>query len=91
MDKTSISCGKALTIEHAQNLRDRIKKALEKSTSVDVRGADVEKADTAGLQLILALFKEAETLGGKCTWRSPSDALKKSAALLGVEQELFKS
>ena len=89
MDKTSVSCGKALTVEHAQNLRGRIHKALEKSTTIELRASEVQKADTAGLQLILALFKEVEVLGGRCVWRSPSTALKESATILGLNKQLF--
>ena len=51
-------------------------------------GANVERIDTASLQLLTSVFMHAEKYGNNVSWQSSSDALKQSAKLLGLSQIL---
>lgn len=61
---------------------------LLNETDIVFDGADVERIDTASLQLLTSVFMHAETYGSSVSWQSSSDALKKSAYLLGLTQVL---
>ena len=49
---------------------------------------DVKKADTAGLQLFVALARDVSNTGGALVWKRPSQPLIDAARLLGLEKEL---
>ena len=87
-DKTSLSCGEALDISHATALHGRMQKALQKSSVVELKAHTVQKADTAGLQLVLSLKNEIETTGGQLIWKKPSNELIDAAKLLGLYESL---
>ena len=86
--KTSFSCGDALDIANAASLQTRFEKSLQKSSTIELKADAVEKVDTAGLQLIIAVQKEALASGGKIIWKNPSQKLIASAKSLGLHQHL---
>ena len=86
--KTSFSCGEALDIVNANSLFTRLTKALEKSSTVEIKADKVSKCDTAGLQLFVALKREVSKTGGRLIWKKPSDVLLNSAKNLGLDQTL---
>lgn len=87
-NRTSFSCGETLDINQANALYHRLKKSLHKSHTIELKAKSVNKVDTAGLQLLLAVKLEAENCGGKVIWQSPSPALISSARLLGMAEKL---
>lgn len=82
--KTTVECGEALTIANVADLHGKFTKALEESSTVELDAKAVEKVDTAGLQLLVALNTELEKCDGKLLWSSPSDTLVQSVATLGL-------
>lgn len=51
-------------------------------------GSEVERVDTAFLQLLMLFRRELDVRGGSLTWRGASDALTEGACLLGLTQIL---
>ncbi|MGH8157217.1 MAG: STAS domain-containing protein [Rhodanobacter sp.] len=51
-------------------------------------GREVERADTAALQLLTLFQRELGARGGKLSWCGTSDALNEAAALLGLARIL---
>lgn len=86
--KTTFSCGELLDITAAAALSARLQKSLQKSANIELKADSVSKADTAGLQLFVALAREVEKTGGSLTWKKPSPALVETAVLLGLDGEL---
>lgn len=86
--KTTFSCGEQLDITAAAALYARLQKSLQKSANIELKAESVTKADTAGLQLFVALAREVAKTGGSLTWKKPSQALIETAALLGLDGEL---
>ena len=86
--RTRFSCGDALDIRQVAALHDRLKKALLRSSTIELLADRVERADTAGLQLLVALVAETEQCGGAVSWKKPSRALIDAATLLGLERAL---
>ena len=86
--KTIYDCGEQLNIAEAASLYAGLQDSLKLTSHVELKAADVAKADTAGLQLLVAFSRELAQTGGGLTWSEPSQALIETAALLGLDSEL---
>lgn len=82
--KTTVSLGTALDIMHAKSLKTRLAAAIAKNIPVVLVSNKVEKADTAGLQLIYAFIKNVEMQGNTVSWKNPSDMLYQACKILGM-------
>lgn len=87
-DKTTFSCGESLDVQQAEALYKRLQKCMEDSINIELKSDDVKKADTSGLQMIISLRKELNSLGGDIVWKKPSQELIQSAVLLGLTENL---
>lgn len=87
-NKSSLSCGKSLDITQAEKLQKRLLAALEKNCDIELSCESVERADTAGLQLLLAFRKATNQQGTNIIWKNPSEVLLASAQRLGIAAEL---
>jgi len=88
-DKTTVSLGSALDIMHANALKERLQTALQKKQSHIVLISDkVERADTAGLQLIYAFKTAVEGEQKQFSWQKPTDALINACKMLGMSKAL---
>ena len=83
-DTSIIDCGDALTVANAADMHQKLQAALNNSSTINLKADEVEKVDTAGLQLFVALSKEIERVSGEVIWQQPSDSLKQAAVTLGL-------
>ena len=82
--KTRVSLGNALDIAHVEELKIRLEAALTKEPKVVMVADKVQRADTAGLQLVCAFLLKADTQGIKVSWQKPSAAILRTGRLLGT-------
>ncbi len=68
-------------------LKDQLLGALD-AAAIVLNGGQVERADTAMLQLLLLFRREVAMSGGSLSWRGASHALSEAAAVLGLTQTL---
>lgn len=73
----------ALTIAHVEALFETLGRQSEQSR-LTLDGSIVELADTAGLQLLMALRQRLMSQGGNLEWQGISPALAKAMTDLGV-------
>jgi anti-anti-sigma regulatory factor len=73
-----------LTIVQAAALHRTMLERLEGGAPIIVDGSHVEEIDTAVLQLLTSLWRTGQERGITCAWRGSSDALRRTAALVGV-------
>lgn len=59
-----------------------------KAGAIVLDGGQVERVDTAALQLLVLFRRELDARGGRLHWRGTSDALNEAAGLLGLAQLL---
>ena len=59
-----------------------------KAGAIVLDGAQVERVDTAALQLLVLFRRELDAHGGTLRWHGTSDALNEAAGLLGLAQIL---
>ena len=77
-----------LTIAHAADLQRSFKEGLAGDAALIVDGTRVTQIDTSILQLLVAAWRAGAQRGAPCSWAGASDALRRSAALIGVAAAL---
>lgn len=77
-----------LHIAEVQAVYERLQGVVQAGHGLRVNAQAVERADAAGLQLMLACVTEMARLGLSFQWQTPSHALLASARLLGLTEEL---
>jgi anti-anti-sigma regulatory factor len=78
----------SLDISGAGYLREQLLQVLAGKQSVTVDAANVERVDTAALQVLTAFFKDAVAQNMVVQWQEPSQALRDAARLLGLNNTL---
>jgi ABC-type transporter Mla MlaB component len=73
---------------HASGIKERLTNSLKKKTQIVLIGDKVERADTAGLQLLYAFKLEVASQNKKLSWQRPSDVLLTACANLGMTSAL---
>lgn len=73
-----------LTIQNVANLHEKLKNLLAVHDQIEINASDVSSIDTATLQLLVSLKKDADKLQKKVTIIYPSPRFVESAQLLGL-------
>jgi anti-anti-sigma regulatory factor len=83
-----IDCKSSLDISGVESLHAMLTGALAGGKGVLLRAGDVQRADTAALQLLTAFARDAQLRGVALQWQSPSPAVCRAARLLGLTARL---
>ena len=84
-DSEIIMLDEDLELAGAGVLLEQLRMTVDKKCSMVMDGSQVRVVDTAILQLLVAVFHHAQQQQTQITWRQPSNVLRDSAALLGLE------
>ncbi|VUD56412.1 hypothetical protein TDB9533_02067 [Thalassocella blandensis] len=79
-----------LTIANVQGLHDQLEALVgeQDCDKVTLQAEDVQRADTAGIQLLLAFVHASKERQIAVDWKEPSDKLRAAAKVLGLDQDL---
>ena len=77
-----------LDIAGAGRLREQLMHALSEKQPVVIDAANVERVDTAALQVLTAFFKDAGAQNQEISWKEPAQVLTNAAQLLGLHDSL---
>ncbi|MEQ1527923.1 MAG: STAS domain-containing protein [Methylococcales bacterium] len=77
-----------LSIQHIVKLHEKLKASLSAFEQIEVNAADVASIDTASLQLLVSLKKEADKLNKQVDFNAASPRFIESAKLLGLAEVL---
>ncbi len=77
-----------LSIRNINDLYEKLIRLFEKRTVLDIDASQITSIDTAALQLLTVLKREAIVTGKTVTFDFPSEAFVSSASLLGLEKIL---
>ena len=77
-----------LTIANIHGLHEEFEALVNKQDcdSVVLQGGEVRRADTAGIQLLLAFMQASRERQINVSWAQPSEKLCSAAALLGLDK-----
>ncbi len=84
MEESLIDLDATLTIQNVVKLYEKLKKSLALHDQIEINASDVSSIDTATLQLLVSLKKDAGKLHKKVTIIYPSPRFVESAKLLGL-------
>ena len=85
---TIVNCEPTVDITVVEELYSHLKKAIDEKHVVEIEAEQIERIDGSVLQLFAAFFIAANEAGAEVVWKSTSDALIKSAHILGLEEVL---
>ena len=77
-----------MSIVQAAGLHGTLLARLADGAPVEIDGSRVEEIDTAILQLLTSLWRTGQERGIPCSWFGASEALRRTAGLVGVAQML---
>ena len=78
----------SLDIAGAGLLREQLMQALSEKQPVVIDAANVERVDTAALQVLTAFFKDAGAQNLEVRWKEPAQVLTNAAQMLGLHDSL---
>ncbi len=81
---SQIDLDSTLTIQNVVKLHEKLKNLLDLHDQIEINASDVSSIDTATLQLLVSLKKDADKLQKKVTIIYPSPRFVESAQLLGL-------
>ena len=87
-EKSIVTCPESMDISVVAEFSIELKTALEAKQAIQLQAANVERADTAGLQMLCAFFLDAQAEGVDVEWLEPSDALLGSSKQIGLAEHL---
>lgn len=89
MSEYVIDLPESLTIHHIEEHYGNLKMAfLAEADTFKINAGNVESIDTAGLQALLILIKNAIEKQKNVLWDSPSESITSGAAKLGLTEKL---
>ena len=77
-----------MSIVQAAGLHGTLLARLAEGAPVEIDGSQVEEIDTAILQLLTSLWRTGQDRDIACSWLGASEALRRTASLVGVAQML---
>jgi len=83
-----VDCGKQLEIVNVEQLFHSLEEVAQKGAPVSLKVDQVERADTASLQLLVAFRKSLLSQGLDVQLINPSDSFQQAAKLLGLSPSL---
>lgn len=87
--KTTISLPEHFNISQGASMRDKMDKTLDKDAdTIEIKADKVERADSAGIQLLLSFRATAVANNKKVTFSKPSEELLAAVKLLGASELL---
>ncbi len=89
MESSRIECGKLLNIAGTAELQKNLIDSINNNSEITIDITDPERIDTAGIQLLYSLVREARSREINLSWSGEiPDQLRKTAALVGLEKDL---
>jgi ABC-type transporter Mla MlaB component len=88
MASTAVTCGDVLDISVVAQKYAEFTEIIEKQEAIEISAGELQRIDGAGIQLLVALFNQAEQQGLEITWKDTSESLMDAASLLGVNTQL---
>lgn len=83
-DSNIINLGAELTIRSVATVKPLIDESISNGFDVKLAAGELQKIDTAGLQLIYSLSRTLEKTSQAITWESSNSIINDAAALIGM-------
>jgi len=84
----TLVCNAVMDIATVADLKTQLQEIASRSGAVVLDGSQVERIDTAALQLLASFHREMTRVGSPPEWQSPSNVLRQSARLLNLDRHI---
>lgn len=81
---STVMLGGSLTLREATDLQQQLLATDAAGGELELDGSGVQRVDTAGLQLLVALARRRHAAGHRLRWSAVSAALLQASARLGL-------
>ena len=88
MTSSALLCGDVLDISVVGEKHAEFKQVLEAGEAIELSAGELQRIDGAGIQMLVALFRQAQQENVDISWRDTSDCLSEAASVLGVSTQL---
>lgn len=88
LERGTLELGTHADVGHAAVLREAALAALDAADALRIDASRLDRVDTAGLQLLVAIVREADRRGLHVTWVAPPAQLVEAADALGLATPL---
>jgi len=88
-DRPVLKLNSIQDISKSNALKNEMLTLFDTTSEIDINASEVERIDGSAMQLLCALFIFAEKNSYSINWLEPSDSLKQSINILGM-QDIFK-
>lgn len=78
-----------ISIANAGDWQDKLTAALQDTSSLMLDASELSRVDTAGVQLLAVLFKQAQASSVSIGWSASSATLETTASQLGLKSALL--
>lgn len=85
---TDIDLPDRMDIASAEQLHVALEAALADGAPISLKGANVSKIDTTGVQLLIGLFREADKQHLDVTWCEPSETILNAMELFNLKNDV---
>lgn len=86
-----LSMGSELTIKNIAEFKEQVGVSLANDRDIKLDPSDLQKIDTAGLQLLYSLHKSLGNRGQGLQWASKNPVINSAASILGLNELLNAS
>lgn len=83
---TIISIGSSLTIKTIAELKQQLDESLAENVDITLDSAELQKIDTAGLQLLFSLQNSLQHTGQQLLWANKNPMIESAAKLIGLSE-----
>lgn len=77
-----------ISLSETDDLKNQLLESVDTSAGITIDGSNVQRIDTAGLQLLTAFAEYICSNKGVITWHEPTRAITEGAELLGLSAPL---
>ena len=78
-----------ISIANVGDWQDKLTAALQDASSLTLDASELSRVDTAGVQLLAVLFKQAQASNVTIGWSANSSTLETTASQLGLKSVLL--
>jgi len=79
-----INCDGVMGMREVSSMQQQLQDALKQAKNIEIDVSEVERVDTAVLQLIYVFKQSAQAKGLTVTWKAVSETFKLAAQTLGL-------
>lgn len=88
METQTLDLGDKCTIVIAEDLHQQLETLVESGQPIHIDASKLEQIDTAAMQLLWGFHQALATDGREPEWMNPSETLKNTAKILGLDSLL---